>query len=458
MVGVAKRRVLWLVIVLTAGLVPAGVARAAPGWRSAGNMAQARLLHRATTLPDGRVLVTGGTDAAAAAAELFNPMTGAWAPAGTLAKTRSLHTATLLPDTGEVVVIGAADPPVEIYSVQNGNWRMAGALITNRLFHTATRLPSGKVLVTGGWNAAPPYTHFASAELFDPATGMFTATGSLAVGRRGHVAVLLTSGKVLVAAGTDGAMGLTSAELYDPADGRFSPTGSLLVGRGVNGGRIQAVLLASGEVLVPGAPPDPSEIYSPATGTWRAAASMNEARIGYAAALLPSGRVLVAGGSGSPGALRSGEIYDPAANRWSPAGVMAADRALPASAVLAGGAVLVTGGGVGEKSAEIYEEEPPAPPDQGPDAGPSDAAADLRADMSVDSTTDGPGAGGADSAARDGADASRTDAGSGSGDSGCDCRMGGARSERETAAVGWLLAVAVLGRRCRRRRSGPVGR
>jgi MYXO-CTERM domain-containing protein len=282
---------------------------------------------------------------------------------------------------------------------------------------------------------------------------MFTATGSLAVGRRGHVAVLLTSGKVLVAAGTDGSMGLTSAELYDPADGRFSPTGSLLVGRGVNGGRIQAVLLASGEVLVPGAPPDPSEIYSPTTGTWRAAASMNEARIGYAAALLPSGRVLVAGGSGSPAALRSGEIYDPAANRWSSAGMMAADRALPASAVLTGGAVLVTGGGVGEKSAEIYEEEPPPPPDQGPDAGPSDAAADVRADMSADSTSaDGPGAGGADSA-RDGADANRTDAGSGSGDSGCGCRMGGARSERE-AAAGWLLAVALLGMRCRRRRPG----
>ena len=86
-------------------------------------------------------------------------------------------------------------------------------MATGRMLHTATLLTSGKVLVAGGGFGV---TFLASAELFDPAKGAWTATGSLATGRYAHTATLLPNGKVLVAGGFGGTAPyvLASAELY----------------------------------------------------------------------------------------------------------------------------------------------------------------------------------------------------------------------------------------------------
>ena len=112
-----------------------------------------------------------------------------------------------------------------------------------RVNHTATLLPSGQVLVAGGFNEGGV---LASAVLYDPATGTFSATGSMNSARSGHTASLLPSGQVLVAAGSGMEV---SAELYDPASRRWSRTGSLMTARG---GLHTATLLSSGKVLVAG--------------------------------------------------------------------------------------------------------------------------------------------------------------------------------------------------------------
>jgi Kelch motif len=204
-----------------------------------------------------------------------------------------------------------------------GTWSATGGMTTARGGDpTATLLPSGKVLVTGGHDQT---SQLASAELYDPAAGTWSATGSMSTTRHSYTATLLPSGKVLVAGGWSGSgfflcffdcVVLASAELYDPATGTWSATGSLSEQRDLH----TATLLPSGEVLVAGGFDGFSfvlseELYDPAAGTWSQASSINEQRGSHSATLLPSGAVLLAGGfddiSFLGPRLASAELYDP---------------------------------------------------------------------------------------------------------------------------------------------------
>jgi hypothetical protein len=186
-----------------------------------------------------------------------------------------------------------------------------------RGFHTATLLTDGRVLITAGASlTSGVLTLRRSAEIYDPATGNWTQTGSLATARVFHTQTLLRAGKVLVTGGSNfSSIIYDTAELYDPASGQWSATGKLTTARISH----TATLLANGKVLaVAGFNNEPvnftqrsAELYNPDSDTWASTADLNVVRGNHAATLLASGRVLVTGGNGggSP-ALTSSELFD----------------------------------------------------------------------------------------------------------------------------------------------------
>ena len=305
-------------------------------WTATGNMIQARAGHTATLLLDGRVLVTGGHSGDGGyppsdrdrSAELYAPATGTWTATGAMSLPHYGGTATLLLD-GTVLLAGGDSRvgnssgegnSAELYHPARGTWSDAGGMIEKRVHHAATLLSDGKILVVGGygWPSFDTPDRLASAEVYDPGTGTWTAAGSMNEPRAWITAILLRDGRVLVAGGE---VHVTSAELYDPDGGEWTPTGNSDI-RGTLG---TYTLLGDGRVLAEGAccggdtesrTQTAAELFNPVNGTWTATTSMDETQLGHTATLLTDGTVLVAGGvvqdtSGNETWLASAELYDP---------------------------------------------------------------------------------------------------------------------------------------------------
>lgn len=205
--------------------------------QTTGSMVMPRELFQATLLRDGRVLATGGlclgVHATVASAELYNPPTRRWTLAGDMAGDRFGHAACLLAD-GRVLVAGGTsayfsrkhgrsatlasaeiyDPATDVFTP------VAGAMIAARDRPTATLLPDGRVLIAGGQGADGAAVTF--AELFDPATGHFARMeGPTMTPRMAHEAAALPDGRVLVCGGWDAEAHATTATaaILDPALG-----------------------------------------------------------------------------------------------------------------------------------------------------------------------------------------------------------------------------------------------
>jgi hypothetical protein len=276
-----------------------------------------------------------------------------------MAAPRTRHMATLLKD-GRVFVIGGATPSFELFDPIHGSFASKNSPGTAG-GQTATLLLNGKVLVT--YNDA-------TAGIFDPATGVISATGSMQAARAASTATLLNDGRVLIAGGVDPKSNpLSSAEIFDPAAGTFTPTASMQFARSGQ----TATFLPDGKVLVlGGAVPtsitvqdslgqhviywqeslNTAELFDPTSGTFSQTGSLGTARTAHTATLLKDGTVLVIGGLDYAArvgvvyetALTSSELFDSTKGTFAPAASMVTPRAEHSATLRSDGTILVAGG------------------------------------------------------------------------------------------------------------------
>lgn len=352
-----------------------------PGWvRVKGSMTTPRDFHTATLLQDGRVLVTGGyTDALTGrfTAELFDPASKTWTPVAPMIAARVYHSATLLKD-GRVLVTGGYDEHfkpsnrAELFDPATYAWESAGSMISGRGKHSATLLEDGRVLVAGGDGDNLNKETIADAEVFDPASKKWMPASPMSVARSGHTATLLQSGQVLVTGGTTGPIGgdltLADAEVFDPATGIWTLVSPMSAARSDH----TATLLTNGQVLVAGAGEcdagsSGAELFDPVNNVWTTPVTpMSTPRRGHTATRMQDGRVLVAGGSSCESECIAGaEVFDPAENTWRASPWMSEPRRAHTATLLADGRVLAAGGFCDEghvrlARAEVFDPTAPA--------------------------------------------------------------------------------------------------
>jgi hypothetical protein len=348
-------------------------AQASGTFTPTGNMTRPRGRHTATLLLNGKVLITGGSEATATA-EIFDPTTGTFSATGDMTTPRIGNSATLLPD-GRVLIAGggyrfgyksSAELSAELYDPSNGTFTATGNMvIPGHYWNRATSLDNGKALIAGGGQEcfkSDDCVMVDNPEIYDPITGAFTATGDYADKSGGQFetqglalapAVLLPNREVLIAAEP-------IAELYDASTGTFRLAGQMTRDQRSVGGT--ATLLMNGKVLLAGGSVwetsylADAELYDPSTRTFTVIASMIRPRDDHTATLLRDGTVLVAGGE-SFGAVAATELYDPATQAFTAAPLMISPRENHTATLLMDGRILLAGGvrgGLPTASAELY--------------------------------------------------------------------------------------------------------
>jgi hypothetical protein len=250
---------------------------------------------------------------------------------------RARHTATLLADGKVLIAGGVIDTQLgtyrvsaEVYDPSTGAFAATGNMISSGIIYS-TLLPDGRVLVGDDGNA----------EVYNPRTGTFALTGPYADGLLGDMPTLLPNGRVLVGA----------TELFDPKTGTFSATGTRLpAGAGTpDGWPATATSLVNGTVLFvegnEGGFPDEADIYDPVVGTFTYIGRTHHVHEFSTATRMPDGRVLIAGGQlpGGNGST-SVELYDPATGKFSNAADLITGRHEHTATLLPDGTVLIAGG------------------------------------------------------------------------------------------------------------------
>jgi len=289
--------------------------------------------------------------------------TGLTATIGTSGSYGSLNTprsffGSVLLDNGKILLFGGYDTnsnllsSAELYDPTTGLFSPTGSMAFPIVFPTYRKMSNGKVLIAGGLTG--PVTN--SAQIYDPATGIFSATGSMLQARLNFRLALLQNGKVMAIGGSNGASALSSCELYDPATGTWSATGSLATART----QMVTTTLQTGKVLAAGGGIG-AELYDPTTGTWGTVSNLFSQPTDGIGVSLPNGTFLVFGGIDGASPTSASNYYNAVTNSFD-SGTQAAmqtprDQAM--SVLLPNGKVLVMGGtsdGLGNvlSSTEIY--------------------------------------------------------------------------------------------------------
>jgi hypothetical protein len=351
-----------------------------PASRVVGSLLEGRLNHTATELGDCRVLIVGGGTQgteATASVELWDPAAGSVTELAPLANARVVHAATLLRD-GRVLVVGGLERgpfgevlgprmTAEVWDPTTMTFSGAGTAEGPYAIPTATLLADGRVLVLGG---GPGRT---SALIWDPETAIFEPTGSLHEGRAGgQTATLLPDGTVLIVGGSlvsedqgqTSITALASVEVWDPATGEFHEAPPMPEGRYDH----TTTLLPSGRIVVAGGmvaeSGDPLRqevsasvlVRDAVSGVFHSGGSILAPRAGHDAEFLPDGHVLVIGGQ-DPAAGGTAEAWDPAsgtASQLAPLSIRLSGTATR----LPDGTLLLSGGLLPPASADAQEPLP----------------------------------------------------------------------------------------------------
>ena len=294
---------------------------------------------------------------------------GKFVKTGGMTSERTGHRALLLPD-GRVFVAGGRGKvgtrwgPIrhetaEVYDPATGEWTTTASMAKKREAFSLHLLDDGRVMVSGGRDQS---RYHKKTEMWDPATDEWTLGPNMAKKRFDQASVKLPDGRLLISGGTDEIISLISlAEFFDPTAGEmgeWSPAGEMTQARAEH----TATLLKDGRVLIVGGGKgglgqegttfDTAEVWDPESNAWSPAGTLSVGRAGHTATLLNDGRVIV---TGSKGKVTTAEIYDPASGEWSLAGEMSEWRVLHSATLLTDGRVMVAGGLPEVSSTDIYD-------------------------------------------------------------------------------------------------------
>lgn len=340
-----------------------------PAWSTVASMAYVRNIPGYAVQSDGKVLVVGGGNSSGTTtfSEEFDPATNSWNSAQNLPSAKTANIAVSLGTSIVIPGLGSEGKNVAHWFTSSKTFLLSPpSSVNNHEGGPVVALNSTQVLTLGagfGGTAAEIYQWSGGAS--------WIAAGTIPRSRRGHVLALLPDGRAISIGGEVD----TSGSIFPS----FAPTKTTMVftnstktwadGPSLNLQRSDPVVtkLASGALLVTGGIDDTTnkrvavaEIYDPVSKTFKTTGAMATARNYHTATLLPTGKVLIAGGYGdTAGALTSAELYDPVAGTFSPAGSLSGRRAGHGAVALSGGRVLLFGGhnsSVPLSSAEIFQQ------------------------------------------------------------------------------------------------------